>query len=61
MNRTTRPGGHRCRAWRLKKKYEKWFFRVIQNILTDILSEIPQGLFENTWSAWNYNFCRIYK
>ena len=61
MKRITRPGGHRRRAWRLKKKHNKWFSCIIQKILMDTLSEMPQGLFENVWSNWNYDFCRLYK
>ena len=61
MKRITRPGGHRCRAWRLKKKYNKWFSHILQVLIKDTLADLPQGLFENAFSNLDYDFCRFYK
>lgn len=33
----------------------------LQDLIVATLLDIPKGYFENTWSSWNYDLCRIYK
>ena len=58
----SRPvGGHRRRAWRLKKKYDKWFHRSMLEVAGDALRAMPRNLITDLWKNINYDICRIYK
>ena len=55
MNRLTlHPGSRRRKAWRLKKKYEKWFSIQLRELIRDTLKELPQNLLENAFSGIDY-------
>ena len=57
----TPVGGKKRRAWRLKKKYNKWFNAIISELVGITLQDIPQGVFEIAWSQQVYGFIRLYK
>ena len=59
--RTTRPGGRRRKAWRLKKKHAKWFCHVTQELIMETLSTLPKQYLETAWNALTYDICRFYK
>lgn len=48
-NSMTRVGGRKRRAWRLKKKYDKWFMWSIEDLLVCTLKELPQGMLEQAF------------
>lgn len=47
----SRVGGKKRRAWRLKKKYHKWFDQALLEVITDTLAEMPQGCWENAFTG----------
>ena len=36
-------GGRKRRAWRLKKKHDKWFSEVLQRVISATIEELPKG------------------
>lgn len=54
-------GGHKRRAWRLKKKYNKWFFKIISEITLTTIQELPKAFFEGVFDCADYEFVRLYK
>lgn len=33
----------------------------LEDLISDMLIDLPQNLFENAWCSWDYDICRIYK
>lgn len=58
----SRPiGGHKRRAWRLKKKNRKWFTVQMLKVAGDALRDMPRNIISDLWKDVNYDICRIYK
>lgn len=60
MNKN-RVGGHKRKAWRLKKKYNKWFAKLLGVFITNTLDELPKEFFRDVFSQQDYDFMRFYK
>ena len=56
-----RVGGHKRKAWRLKKKYNKWFAELIVKLVDITLDDLPKEFFEVAFSQQDYDFMRLYK
>ena len=37
-------GGKKRKGWRLKKKYNKWFMRMVLEIAKETLADMPKGI-----------------
>ncbi len=57
----SRVGGHKRKAWRLKKKYRKWFHKALQELILDTLDDVPASYFEEMFSGQDYDFSRVFK
>ena len=58
LQEMTPVGGKKRRSWRLKKKYNKWSMKIIQDFTTIALKEIPNKFFEDAFSIQDYCFTR---
>ncbi|KKN79116.1 hypothetical protein LCGC14_0343040 [marine sediment metagenome] len=56
-----RIGGRKCRSWRLKKKYNKWFDWCIEDLLKSTIEAITPGELEKMSSYQGYDFTRLWR
>jgi hypothetical protein len=56
-----RVGGHKRRAWRLKKKYNKWFTKAMLDVANGALEEMPVDVLAGLFDTQDYSILRLYK
>ncbi len=52
--------GKKCRAWRLKKKYEKWFFKQMCNLASMAIMDMSGITLVDELVSIDYSIYRSY-
>lgn len=53
-------GGYKRKAWRLKKKYDKRFRKLVIAFIEIALEEMPDKIMEDCFRLQDYEFVRCY-